>query len=308
MADHSKIEWTDATLNAIKAANVTRADSQRGWFCNKIDPCCTNCYAAEQNQSASFMGGNGLAYVVTNNQFAWPYLDKTTLAKPLHWKRPRKIFVCSMTDLFFHLHSWDWVDQHFLMFHQAHWHVFQVLTKRDELMEAYFQAERTHEFWRKHEMPWPLPNVWLGVTAGTQEGADLRIPRLLRCPAAVRYVSGEPLLELVNYRFYLKEPWNRIGIDQLIIGGESGKKARPMSINWARDARDACRNSRTTFFFKQWGEWAPQTSKMPDAREVRTLEGRVILRVGKHKAGRLLDGREYNGYPPQASLFKVGAV
>jgi protein gp37 len=166
-------------------------------------------------------------------------------------------------------------------------------------------------------LPWPLPNVWLGVTAGTQATADERIPHLLATPAAVRFSSCEPLLgpvELWSARY--RNPiggltgavtgWSG-GVDWVICGGESGPGARPMSPNWARSLRDQCQAAAVPFFFKQWGEWAPmETEKLggdltafvrAGNGKVVSVDGAMMERVGKKAAGRMLEGRECSQFP-----------
>lgn len=150
---------------------------------------------------------------------------------------------------------------------------------------------------------WPLPNVWIGVSVEDQARADERIPLLLETPAAVRWVSAEPLLGRVDLR-----AMKRDGLDWVVAGGESGPGARPMHPDWARSLRDQCVATGIPYFFKQWGEWVPAPEEMNYAEAAalacrlnREFEpwssGHTVIRVGKRKAGRLLDGREWNEYP-----------
>lgn len=143
---------------------------------------------------------------------------------------------------------------------------------------------------------WPLPNVWLGISAEDQPAADERIPLLLQCPAAVRFVSCEPLLGPISLGMLgTRENWRPVydGIRWVIAGGESGPKARPMHPDWVRSLRDQCQEAGVPFFFKQWGEWLPHVDTVRE--ELPTKD--QFTRVGKKAAGRLIDGREWNECP-----------
>jgi protein gp37 len=167
---------------------------------------------------------------------------------------------------------------------------------------------------------WPLPNVWLGTSVENQEQADKRIPHLLKCPAAVRFLSVEPLLGPIDLKLRSvllgnRGGWVNVngeigtlpGINWVIVGGESGAGARPMHPDWARAIRDQCAAADVPFFFKQWGEYLPQRDwltieKTRDVvRQFVTVNGCRMFRVGKHAAGRLLDGREWNDMPRVAA-------
>lgn len=146
---------------------------------------------------------------------------------------------------------------------------------------------------------WPLPNVWLGTSVEDQSSADKRVPLLLQTPAAVRWLSIEPLLREVG----LLSPWLS-ELDWVVVGGESGHEARPMHPQWARNLRDQCIAYGVPFFFKQWGEWvqasAMTSTLMPSVLDCKRFDfddGEAMYRVGKRAAGRLLDGREWNEYP-----------
>jgi len=255
MSDKSKIEWTDASWNPIKArwfapTNDGGGKERIGWHCEKISSACAHCYAEEFNQRL----GTQLPYVKEscrrtviiggpNAGQDWKgehtdyreergdaevFLDEKTLLQPLKWKRPRKIFVCSMTDLFGEWVTDEMLDRIFAVMALCPQHTFQVLTKRPERMNSYLSAARAHPVGLAalgvaleaaaqnpksnvgegimlqgniaHLQIWPLPNVWLGVTAENQEMADKRIPLLLATPAALRFVSIEPMLEHVDLR------------------------------------------------------------------------------------------------------------
>jgi protein gp37 len=212
------------------------------------------------------------------------------LTLPLRWKRPRRIFVNSMSDLFHESIPDEWIERVFEVMRRAKHHTFQVLTKRSARMREWCNGADP-------DIAWPLPNVWLGVSAEDQQRADERIPDLLATPAAVRFVSCEPLLgaiDLTNLPAERIDPeqcgaeqccgghmrlnaldnstrWCEAGaasrcssepvsapsLDWVIVGGESGSHARPMHPRWARDLRDQCKAAGVPFYFKQWGSWLP---------------------------------------------------
>jgi len=238
-------------------------------------------------------------------------LHPERLDEPLKWKKPRRVFVCSMGDLF-HEDVPRWMRFEVMdIILQAKQHTFLILTKRPANMKEFFEwyyskAGRTIE---------TIKNLWLGVTAENQARADERIPILLQIPAAVRFVSIEPMLGPVNLNF--------IGIDWVICGGESGSVARPMHPDWVRSLRDQCQYSGVPFFFKLWGTWKPveqvEHGLLPDD-EHRSRSHMVIDQKGedwtgaggykfaqpgwhfertgkKKKAGRLLDGEIWDEMP-----------
>ena len=277
----TNIEWTQRpgttgeTWNPIRARR--RTTGKVGWACVKVSPGCTHCYAERQNQAAA-RGGTGLPYTVGALDDVEAFLDERTLAQPLHWAAPRTVFVCSMTDLFGEWVPEDWVDRIFAVMALTPQHTFQVLTKRPERMRAYLadvnakmgliegRAKRLLREQSGDPMKpvlvgktlvgtWPWPSVWLGVSAEDQSRADERIPILLDTPAAVRFVSMEPLLEVVDWpaacgcRGFHRENC----IDWVICGGESGPGARPLDVSWARSIRGQCASARIAFFMKQVG-------------------------------------------------------
>ena len=227
------------------------------------------------------------------------------LKQPISWKKPKRkpgdtrpdsllIFVNSMSDLFHEDVPFEFIDDVFAVMAKCPQHTHLTLTKRPGRMLEYFNTSGA--LWGRVIDPWPLPNVWLGVSVEDQKTADERIPLLLQMPAAVRWVSYEPALgpvqlDLAPARF------NERSIDWLVCGGESGHGARPMQLSWARSARDQCVSAGIPFFFKQWGEW------LPAGRDADTWDGLPIpasyepVRVGKKAAGRLLDMREWNKFP-----------
>lgn len=236
------------------------------------------------------------------------------LDQPLRWKKPRRIFVVSMGDLFHEDVTDKQIDGIFErmthpMMGMDH-HTYLILTKRPERILAGHQ---------EHFAEWP--NIWLGVTCENQQAADERIPILLQIPAAVRFVSCEPMLSEIDFSHL---PESGAELDWVICGGESGPGARPMHPDWARSIRDYCQAAGVPFFFKQWGNWAEikqMSAFMATGRAKNgTHSGRYdleyydktqannivvdnvfsnisVYRVGKKKAGRILDGRTWDEYP-----------
>ena len=229
MADTSHIEWTDATWNPVTG-------------CTKISPGCKHCYAERLARRLQLMGQANY-----RNGFKLT-LQPHMLEVPLRWKSPRRIFVNSMSDLFHEDVPTGYVKRVFDVMVRAHWHQFQVLTKR---------AERLRELNR--ELPWPA-NVWQGVSVESERYLD-RVDDLRRTNAAVKFLSLEPLLEALP-------SLDLRGIDWVIVGGESGPGARPIDESWVISIRERCKRAGVAFFFKQWG--GVQKSKTG-----RTLEGRT---------------------------------
>lgn len=255
MSDGTKIEWTDATWNIITGCSVVSAG-------------CKNCYAMK-------LAGTRLQHhpsragltVDTSNGPVWNgqvRFNEQWLDQPLEWKRPRMIFVCAHGDLFHESVPDEWIDKIFIIMAMAPHHKFQVLTKRPERMKEYLSSSKGNV---NRLFAWPLDNVWLGVSVENQEAADERIPLLLETPAAVRWISAEPLLGPVSFRWASWHDYNKMGghhhldgmkgIDWVVAGGESGLNARPIHPEWAQNLRDQCNEAGVAFLFKQWGEWKP---------------------------------------------------
>lgn len=238
MSDRSKIEWTDFSWNPVRG-------------CTKISAGCKHCYA--ETFAERWRGTPGHPYEQGFNLRLVP----GKLAEPARMRKPRRIFVNSMSDLFHEGIPRDYVAAVFEVMHLADWHVYQVLTKRSEVMRDYL------------EMTWddfPDPHVWVGVSVENRRHGVPRIQHLKETPAAVRFLSIEPLLEDLGCL-------DLTGIDWVIVGGESGPSARPMLAEWVLKVRDQCREQGVRFFFKQWGG------------------------VRKSAAGRVLDGRTYDEFP-----------
>lgn len=229
MGDKSTIEWTDATWNPVTG-------------CSKVSPGCKNCYA--ERLAARLQAMENPRY--RNGFEVTLHPDQMTL--PLRWKEPRKIFVNSMSDLFHEAIPDDFIKQVFDVMTRAHWHVFQILTKRAERLETIAPS-----------LPWP-DNIWQGVSVESCE-YTWRVRHLQKVPAAVRFISVEPLLGPIA-RLPLK------GITWVIVGGESGPRYRAVKPTWVRNIRDQCLGVKVPFFFKQWGGF---TSKAGGRR----LDGRL---------------------------------
>lgn len=239
MAETTAIEWTNATWNPVTG-------------CTKISAGCDNCYA--ERFSERFRG-------VVDHPFEMGFdltLRPARLEQPLRWRQPRMIFVNSMSDLFHKLVPFDFVDRVFDTMEAADWHTFQVLTKRSSRMRDYIIRRYGNKGSPEH--------IWLGVSV--EDGTKLsRIRHLAQAPIPVRFLSVEPLIGPIG-----EIPLT--GMGWVIVGGESGPRARPMEEQWVRDIRDQCTAARVPFFFKQWGGFRPKSG------------------------GRKLDGKEWSQFPP----------
>jgi protein gp37 len=284
MSDKTRIEWTDATWNPVTG-------------CTKVSDGCKHCYA--ERQWARLAANPATRY--HGRKFTDVQEHGDILDQPLRWKKPRRIFVDGMSDLFHPDVSDRFIADVFGVMAACPQHTFQVLTKRPERMRKLIgagcmgrfesDAEEAAALYTDALPDWPLPNVWLGVSVEDQATADERIPLLLDTPAAVRWVSCEPLLGPVDLRPYLDWSFafadmSRPDLDWVVVGGESGPKARPIHPDWVRSLRDQCAAADVPFLFKQWGEW------LPDERDPE-----MCHRVGKKSAGRLLDGALHDDYP-----------
>lgn len=296
MAEHTPIEWSDATLPNIAG-------------CNYKSKGCRTCWAVKDSWRLAHNPHPKVAelfkgVVVKTDAGELVWTQKRRLipernARPLRWRKGRRIFICSQSDLF---DAPDWfIDQVVALAALCPRHTLQVLTKEAGKMRRYFErltaasakeiGERiekaidylfaqsgltwgriaSHHVVRSpvgqfYAMNWPLPNLHVGVTAEDQENADKRIPDLLAAPVGVRWISAEPLLgaidlrrscELASVRPVYSHGTAMLALDWVVAGGESGKKARPMHPAWARSLRDQCAAARVPFLFKQWGAWVP---------------------------------------------------
>lgn len=322
----TKIEWTDETWNPFTG-------------CTKVSIGCDNCYAEKMWPRLTKMNKAYAGRKFSNVQF-----HPERLEVPFRWKKPRKIFVCSMGDLFHERNSFEQIASVYGVMASCPQHTFQVLTKRpDRALEFYdwirLYVGCTKDAFRKflltssqsgHLMSydnyyqmgcnWPLPNLWIGVTAENQDQLDKRLSILFQIPASKYFVSMEPLLSEISFRW---AKWITIGqskttghldglkkLDWVIAGGETGHKARPIHPDWVRSIRDQCKETGTPFFFKGWGEWALKNqTKLLETKGFKCLDistdeeagmyslGRLIYKFGKSKSGSLLDGVEYKQFP-----------
>jgi protein gp37 len=249
MADATAIEWTDATWNPVTG-------------CTKISAGCDNCYA--ERFSERFRGTPDHPF---ENGFDLT-LRPERLLQPLSWRASRMIFVNSMSDLFHKEVPRSFTSKVFDVMEQANWHTFQVLTKRSSLLRNFLRDRYRDRAAPKH--------IWLGVSV--EDGSKKsRIRHLREAPAGVRFLSVEPLIGPMG-------ELDLAGIGWVIVGGESGPKARYMDPSWVRDIRDQCRKKKVAFFFKQWGGFRPKSG------------------------GRELDGREWNQFPRTSKAVSTQKV
>ena len=325
----TKIEWADRVWNFIRG-------------CSRVSSGCEGCYA---EAIARRFSGEGHPYAGTiSERGKWNGNITFHEHKPLEalkWKKPQRVFVNSMSDLFHENVKDEWIDKAFAIMALTPHITYQVLTKRPDLMQEYLLnkkvlsriayrmgqivgATKNVEFMRLGSTKvselelhclsrmFQLPNVWLGVSVEDQKTANERIPHLLKVPAAVRFLSVEPLLGEIDLSVYLfasgidGEPAPRNEpmlpcLHWVIVGGESGANARPMHPDWVRSIRDQCQAAGVPFFFKQWGEWWP-IGQMPDG----WLDNQPEYN-GKNITVLQLNGEQEAIFPPSAmTCFKVG--
>jgi protein gp37 len=364
MGQKTGIEWTESTWNPIRG-------------CSRVSEGCRNCYAETVANRFKGPGEPYEGLIAKGGQWNGEVkLIEHKLDEPCRRIKPRMIFVNSMSDLFHPSVPFETIAGIFGIMAAASWHTFQVLTKRPERMVEFFQWIDQHPERKNFDterlqntypgaawqpfllaqaaadiLPtqgeglrvdlkgqWPLQNVWLGVSVEDQATANERIPQLLETPAAVRWISAEPLLgPMIMDQFLFRgdhslresDPlaaamlaeavsdghgWIRPAIDWVVVGGESGPRARPMHPDWARYLRDRCQAAEVPFLFKQWGEWAPETvcatehgartalfieqdgSTRPAAFGARG-QATTVQKNGKKQTGRNLDGRTWDQYP-----------
>jgi len=238
MAQASQIEWTDATWNPVTG-------------CTKIGPGCENCYA--ERFAERWRGIEGHPYEQGFDLRLWP----SRLGIPSSWKKSRMIFVNSMSDLFHKKVNRNFIDQVFDVMEEADWHIYQILTKRSSLMRNYLQ--------RRYNSTAIPPHIWFGISVENSYHKG-RIEHLRKINSDALFISFEPLLGPIGKVDLSHIAW-------VIVGGESGPKARPMAPEWAIEIRDKCKLEDTAFFFKQWGGPRPKS------------------------CGRLLEDEEWNGFP-----------
>ncbi len=360
MSDKTGIEWTDATWNPVTG-------------CAKVSQGCKHCYAEREWPRMT-----RLVPAYAGREFTDVRTHADRLDQPIRWAKRRMIFVNSMSDLFHPEVPYDFIDSVFGVMwaclygrNEQNGHIFQVLTKRADRMRDYFRTDR-REAWARSavhhgggtdpdgifdqvmDFNGPHPRIWLGVSVEDQAAADERIPLLLDTPAAVRWISAEPLLgpvrlsglfglitddedvrinalegTFITSRYQEDETPLGAKLDWVVVGGESGPKARPMHPQWARSLRDQCAEAGVPFLFKQWGEWTEEDpgetahkdcagvwpagdvalcsegykppfdtmERLNESGGVRLDGSTLMFNVGKKRAGRLLDGVQHDGYP-----------
>lgn len=249
MSDNSTIEWTDATWNPVTG-------------CSKVNPGCAHCYA----ERLSLRFGHSKKPWTPANVEENVVLHEARLLIPASWREPKMIFVNSMSDLFHELVPDEFIVRIFETMRRAGHHTYQVLTKRPERMRDWFATQAGRPYADD-----PLPHVWLGTSIELNRWVG-RADALRETPAAVRFISAEPLLGPLD-------SLNLIRIDWLIVGGESGSSHRPMELEWARDIRDRCQDAGTAFFFKQLGTSLAKAANSRDRKGVHPEDWPADLRL-----------------------------
>ena len=349
MAANSRISWTDRTWNPLLG-------------CERVSPGCDGCYAIREANmhaghpnpkiSAAFAGLTRRDVAGALDWTGQVNLLEPRLSQPLKWREPSRVFVNSQSDLFHDAVPNVFIAEVFAVMAAAHWHTFQLLTKRHGRMRSllksrtFFDAVHTAYLCMDAAAPairgyqWPLPNVWLGVSVENQQWADIRIPALLATPAAVRWISAEPLLGPVNLKSAALRPYERqqggyweyghgedvygngkiwvpappAQLDWVVVGGESGPGARPMHPRWARSLRDQCVAAGVPFHYKQTGEWIEDVTIDDDGtRHINVpRDHRDRNRCAMHPAGMtaLTPDNPFNpfsvGHPHWTAMRRVG--
>jgi protein gp37 len=271
MAENSKISWTDHTFNP--------------WVgCTKVSLACDHCYAEAWSKRSGLVEWGNHPRRRTSESY-W--------RQPIKWNRNaeaagvrRKVFCCSLADVFDNQVSPDWRADLWALIAETPWLDWLLLTKRPQnIAKGMLPGSYVEQLLGRDLPSWPWPNVWLGTTVENQAEAETRIPPLLSVPAKVHFLSCEPLLGSLHLP---AQDTYWYPIDWVIAGGESGPRARPPMIGWVRSLRDQCGYAGIPFHFKQWGEYGPDD---PSAGHT------AMHRVGKMRAGALLDGREWREFP-----------
>lgn len=305
MGANTKIEWT---ATHMPDGTVIPGYTFNPWLgCTKVSHGCTHCYAE------TLMDRRW-------DKVQWGPQGERIRTKPTYWQQPRKwnkkaeeqgirmkVFCGSLCDVFEdkpnqHEQLNAWRQRLFEVIDSTPHLDWLLLTKRPE------NIRRLWPFgWYDGQFTWP--NVWIGTSVENQEAADARIPELLKIPAVVRFLSCEPLLGPIDLRIWLRDErdrWQADDLQWIIVGGESGPRARPMHPDWARRIRDHCQKAHVPYFFKQWGEYIPRSlltqgelANLPNSTYVNAvpIDGDQVYRVGKKTAGRLLDGVEWSEFP-----------
>lgn len=317
MSEVTNIEWADSTFNPWEG-------------CQKVGPGCDHCYAETRN--SRFNGGTPINWgpgaprrrtSIKNWNLPRRWNADADKFRLTHGRRQR-VFCSSLADVFDNAVDPQWRVDLFELIQATPNLDWMLLTKRIGNVDAMLN-EVLPELSTMGGQQWPWPNVWIGATIVNQEEADRDIPKLLKVPAKVRFLSMEPLLGMVNLRYHIfSEPTGKFrtfrnkrqielkkpsdgGLHWVIVGGESGPDARPMHPDWVRDLRDQCEIYDVPFLFKQWGEWVsvPDLRNLPGGQcpgfgvfdKCLYNQEHEAVRVGKKTAGRKLDGRTWDGYP-----------
>lgn len=310
MSDGTLIEWTDATWNPIVG-------------CKVISPGCTNCYAmflaGTRLSSHPSRKGLTLRSVGPNGKGSRPVwtgrvkVREREMEAPLKWRKPRHIFVCAHSDLFYEGVEEGIIDRVFEVMEKCGQHTFQLLTKRSAAMHDYLV--------RRQQAGHPiLKNVWIGVSVENQATADERIKDLLRSPAACRFISAEPLLSEITIHHD-----RLVGLDWMIVGGEktAASRARPCHPAWVESLYIQAQSAKIPFFFKQWGTWSPVADGQTKPGERAILVGKDGATVDRHSSDKsqgkilmgnakrpaLIDGHEVKEMPftPTETVFPIAA-
>lgn len=249
----TKIEWATQVWNPVTG-------------CSKISEGCANCYAEPFAKRLQNHPNFDIKYKYRDG--FKPTTHPEVLNQPYEWKKPQRVFVCSMGDLFHDDVPNDFLIRVWSVMVNNPIHTFLLLTKR---------PENALKFYNLYTESWRSNNIWIGVTAENQREADKRIPILLQISAAIRFVSVEPMLSEIDIKPYIN------ALDWVICGGETGRKARPLHPSWVRSLRDRCYVAQVPFFFKQWGEFDYSKG--------------FAERVGKKQSGSMLDGKQWKEFP-----------
>jgi protein gp37 len=296
----TSIEWTDRTWSPIRVrvkADAPVIAREKGYtslipiaermvgrvgpHCEHVSPGCENCYAGTNNRRCLPSNGTGLPYDRRSRDLVETFVDERIMLEPLKWKDPQRIFVENQSDLFGEWVTWDMINRVFAIAALCPQHTFQILTKRPEVMRQYVEsignAARDGKWFLQgaadeivdncaalEDHPWPLPNVHLGVSCEDQAAADKRISLLLQLPAAVRFISAEPLLGPLDlnllprpFEFHMSPygwtNWLSKRLHWVIAGGESGPGARPCNVDWIHGIVEQCKASGVPVFVKQLG-------------------------------------------------------
>ena len=333
LSDRSKIEWTDATWNPVIGCSPVSKGCDNCYAARMAARFAKPAAVTKNGTPEYYAGVIQWLGCYAGGWNGKTVLKEHKLDEPLRWRKPRTVFVCSMGDLFHESVPDEWIDRVMAVIASAQNHRFMILTKRPKRMKEYFDciySSHDDKCCEKaimilgEDMSYPSPplkNLALGVSVSNQEDADRWVSILLRTQAAYRFVSYEPALgpvDFTTFSYMIDRQsydfnaltgkvvtkgggFNIPEIDLVIMGGESGPNARPMHPDWARSVRDQCEAAGVPFHFKQWGEWRPTHERRCNDPGIKGKPWHnfdpdtSVCRLGKKKAGRLLDGWMHNG-------------